>query len=152
NGKKWNAAKLTVVAKGGAPGARNLVEKVMERRGAVRDQLCDLDLATEEGASQLPSSRDVAAARTPETLSPGDDSATVATHGAEAARGAETLPDATLQETEILSTPAESAPAPEQVEAQDISGQQELFTTAPSYSRPQRQRRMPGKYNDYVLH
>lgn len=152
NGKKWNAAKLTVVAKGGAPGARNLVEKVMERRGAVRDQLCDLDLPTEEGASQLPSPRDVATARTPETLSPGDDSATVATHGAEAARGAETLPDATLQETEILSTPAESAPAPEQVEAQDISGQQELLTTAPSYSRPQRQRRMPGKYNDYVLH
>ncbi|XP_042146943.1 uncharacterized protein LOC121836189 [Ixodes scapularis] len=152
NGKKWNAAKLTVVAKGGAPGARNLVEKVMERRGAVRDQLGDLDLPTEEGASQLPSPRDVATARTPETLSPGDDSATVATHGAGAARGAETLPDSTLQETEILSTPAESAPAPEQVEAQDISGQQELLTTAPSYSRPQRQRRMPGKYNDYVLH
>ncbi|XP_042148237.1 uncharacterized protein LOC121837031 [Ixodes scapularis] len=152
NGKKWNAAKLTVVAKGGAPGARNLVEKVMERRGAVRDQLGDLDLPTEEGASQLPSPRDVATARTPETLSPGDDSATVATHGVGAARGAETLPDSTLQETEIWSTPAESAPAPEQVEAQDISGQQELLTTAPSYSRPQRQRRMPGKYNDYVLH
>ncbi|CAN8002358.1 unnamed protein product [Ixodes hexagonus] len=132
NGKKRNAAKLTVVAKGGAPGARNLVEKIMERRGAVTDHLCDLDSPTEEGASQPPSPQDVTTTRTPDTPSPGDDSATVATHRAEAARGAETLP--------------------EQVEAEDTSGQQELLTTAPSYNRPQRQRRIPERYNDYVLH